>query len=50
MAVLYGGTSVCIILVYVMRYESRVLREVYGTGRKEITEDWTKYHDELQKL
>ena len=37
--------------VYVMRYESRVLMEMYGTGRKEITEDWTKYHfDELRSL
>jgi hypothetical protein len=34
-----------------MSYEFRVLREMYGTGRKEITDDWTKYlFDELQSL
>jgi len=33
-----------------MRYESRVLRDMYGTGRKEITEDWIKYFEELQNL
>jgi len=41
---------VCIFLVYIMRYESRVLRDMYGTGRKEITEDWIKYFEELQNL
>lgn len=45
------GKSVCMFLVYVLRYEIRVLREMYGTGWKEIRKDWTKCHfDELQSL
>jgi hypothetical protein len=28
---------VCVCVVYVMRYETSVLRDMYGTGKTEIT-------------